>query len=67
MLLRALRITGGIGLLLAGTAMLVLPGPGVVTIVAGLAVLSSEWPFAKRVLTKIEQRFPWLFARATSR
>lgn len=65
MLLRALRITGGIGLLLAGTAMMVLPGPGVVTIVAGLVVLSSEWPAARRLVVKLEQRFPWLASRTS--
>ena len=64
MALRVLRITGGVLLLIAGAAMMVLPGPGVVTMMAGLVALSSEWPFARRMLVKVEERFPWL-ARAS--
>lgn len=35
---------------LAGVAMLVLPGPGIVVILAGLAILASEFVWAERAL-----------------
>jgi hypothetical protein len=37
----------------AGIAMLVLPGPGILTIVAGLAILSQEFDGARRWLDKL--------------
>jgi hypothetical protein len=61
--LRVLRVSGGVALLAIGAALLVLPGPGVVTMMAGLVALSSEWSFARRIVARVEQRFPWL-ARA---
>lgn len=36
--------------LLVGVAMLVLPGPGIVVIVAGLAILATEFMWAKHAL-----------------
>ncbi|WP_081844378.1 PGPGW domain-containing protein [Cellulomonas sp. URHE0023] len=42
---------GGV-LVLAGLAMLVLPGPGIVVILAGLAVLASEFVWARRILDR---------------
>ena len=45
---RALRIASGTGLLIAGILMLALPGPGIITIAAGLAVLSKDIPAAGR-------------------
>jgi len=35
---------------LAGVAMLVLPGPGIVVILAGLAILGTEFVWAERAL-----------------
>ena len=64
MALRIVRVSGGVALLVLGAAMMALPGPGVVTMMAGLVVLSSEWSFAGRIVAKVEQRFPWL-ARTT--
>ncbi len=46
---RIARIAGGSTLLVAGTTMLVLPGPGVLTIAAGLALLSKDVPWAQRL------------------
>lgn len=37
-------------MLLAGLAMIVLPGPGIVVIIAGLAILASEFSWAERLL-----------------
>lgn len=43
----------GLTVMLAGVAMLVLPGPGIVTILAGLAILGTEFPWAKRLVQQI--------------
>ncbi len=40
----------GAALLLLGAAMMVLPGPGILVIVAGLAVLATEYVWAQRML-----------------
>jgi uncharacterized protein (TIGR02611 family) len=45
----AVSIVGGV-LLLAGLVFLVLPGPGFLLILAGLAVLASEYVWAQRAL-----------------
>jgi riboflavin biosynthesis pyrimidine reductase len=50
---RAVVATVGASLLIAGVAMLVLPGPGVVTILAGLTVLATEFHWARRVKRKL--------------
>jgi tellurite resistance protein TerC len=45
----------GATVVLIGAAMLVLPGPGMVTILAGLAILGIEFAFARRWLRRIER------------
>jgi riboflavin biosynthesis pyrimidine reductase len=50
---RAVVATVGASLLIAGVAMLALPGPGVVTILAGLTVLATEFHWARRVKRKL--------------
>ena len=40
----------GLALLLAGLAMMILPGPGILVIIAGLAVLATEYVWAQRAL-----------------
>lgn len=49
----------GLVLLVLGLAMMVLPGPGILFILAGLAVLATEYVWAQRMLnyakTKAEQ------------
>jgi uncharacterized protein (TIGR02611 family) len=42
----------GVVILGAGVAMLVLPGPGILVIVLGLAILASEFAWAERALDK---------------
>lgn len=41
---------GGFAVVLAGAAMLVLPGPGLLVIIAGLAILATEYVWAQRLL-----------------
>jgi uncharacterized protein (TIGR02611 family) len=50
LLQRALWVIGGFTLLLAGLAMLVLPGPALVVIPIALAILSLEFAWAGRAL-----------------
>ena len=40
----------------AGVVMLVTPGPGLVVIIAGLAILSTQFTWAERALGKMKQR-----------
>lgn len=40
----------GVVLLLAGLVMMVLPGPGILLVVAGLAVLATEYVWAQSAL-----------------
>lgn len=41
---------------LMGIAMLVLPGPGIVVILLGLALLATEFIWAKRLLLELRRR-----------
>ncbi len=50
---RAVVATVGASLLIAGVAMLILPGPGIVVILAGLTVLATEFHWARRVKRKL--------------
>ncbi|MEM8905186.1 MAG: PGPGW domain-containing protein [Actinomycetota bacterium] len=57
-LIRLIRMTFGFLVLLAGIAMLALPGPGLVTIGAGLLILSRDVAWADRLLQRIRHRLP---------
>ncbi|GEA86495.1 PGPGW domain-containing protein [Cellulomonas cellasea] len=48
-----LVVVVGSVLLLAGAAMLVLPGPGLLVMFAGVAVLAAEFPWAGRLVVRI--------------
>lgn len=50
-------MTGGLILLIAGVFMLVLPGPGILTILAALAVLAKDIPAAARLKDWIKTKF----------
>ena len=51
---RIARIVSGFALLLAGAAMIVLPGPGWVTIAFGLALLAPDFPWARNALDRLK-------------
>ena len=57
-LLRIGRVLLGSVVLVAGLLMLPLPGPGLLTIAAGLALLASDVPFARRLLVQVRARIP---------
>jgi uncharacterized protein (TIGR02611 family) len=63
----AKRIVFGFTLLALGVAMLVLPGPGWVTIALGLAVLATEYVWARRLLDRIKKTASDVKSRVTSR
>jgi uncharacterized protein (TIGR02611 family) len=46
----------GTAVLIGGLFMLVLPGPGVLTVVAGLAILASEFDWAERWMHRLRDR-----------
>ena len=59
-IVRAVRRGGvfliGMTLLIAGAAMLVLPGPGIAVMLLGLVVLSAEFKWAQRILAWARER-----------
>ena len=58
LLRRLARIVAGFSLVFVGTLLLVLPGPGLLVIAAGLGLLSRDVPFARRWLRIVRSRIP---------
>ncbi len=58
LLFRAGRVGVGTMVTIAGLFLLVLPGPGLVVVAAGLAILAQDVPFARRLLDKVRARIP---------
>jgi len=56
--LRLVRITAGFIAIIAGVAMMVLPGPGIVTIAGGLALLSRDFVWAEKTLRYVRRVAP---------
>lgn len=46
----------GAALIAAGLVMLVVPGPGLLAIIAGLAVLATQYAWARRALDEARRR-----------
>ena len=46
----------GFVVLIGGIIMLALPGPGIITVIAGLAILAQELPWAERLLEYVKKR-----------
>ena len=55
---RLIVIVFGFTLLVIGIAMIVLPGPAFIVIPLGLAILASEFVWARRLLNKIKDKIP---------
>jgi uncharacterized protein (TIGR02611 family) len=49
---RLIVLVVGAVVLLAGVAMLALPGPGILTVIAGLAILAREFTWAEKTLDR---------------
>lgn len=58
LILRILSIIAGTFITILGIIMLVAPGPGLLTIVAGLGILAVDVPFARRLLEIARKRVP---------
>jgi uncharacterized protein (TIGR02611 family) len=62
--IRRIGVTiAGFAVLLAGVAMLVLPGPGILAIVGGLAILATEYAWANKPLDAMRVRLDRLRRR----
>lgn len=53
---RVVKILVGFTVLLVGIVMLITPGPGLVVIAGGLAILAAEFAWARWMLKKLKQR-----------
>lgn len=53
---RVVVIVIGFTILTAGVAMIVLPGPAVVVIPVGLAILATEFIWARKLLDAVKER-----------
>ncbi|RJR14560.1 MAG: hypothetical protein C4581_13820 [Nitrospiraceae bacterium] len=51
---RLIKIVIGFTVLLVGLIMLVTPGPGMAAIVGGLAILATEFVWAKRLMNRFK-------------
>ena len=49
----------GVSVLLVGAAMTVLPGPAILVIPAGLAILATQFAWARLLLRRIKQKLGW--------
>ena len=53
---RLVIVVTGFTILLAGLAMIVLPGPAIIVIPAGLGILATEFIWARNLLSKINNK-----------
>jgi tellurite resistance protein TerC len=51
---KAAVVIAGFAVLLVGFALIVLPGPAIVVIPLGLAILAKELPWARRLLDRLK-------------
>lgn len=51
---RVVKVVIGFTILLFGIALLLLPGPGVITIIVGLAILGTEFVWAKNLIKRFK-------------
>jgi hypothetical protein len=56
---RTFRLAAGWSLLTVGGLLMLLPGPGIPLVVLGLALLSRDVPWARRLRERVARRFPW--------
>jgi hypothetical protein len=64
---RLVKIVTGFTMLTAGALMLFLPGPGLVTMAIGLALLAGEYVWAKRLLARVQAGAAHVKGRVASR
>jgi len=49
----------GVSVLCVGAAMIFLPGPAIVVIPVGLAILATEFAWAKALLDELKEKINW--------
>lgn len=49
----------GVSVLLIGAAMIFLPGPAIIVIPAGLAILATEFGWARILLSRLREKARW--------
>ena len=49
----------GMSVLLIGAAMIFLPGPAIIVIPAGLAILATEFGWARLLLSRLKEKARW--------
>ena len=64
LLRRAVVFVLGISVVIVGIVMIVTPGPAIVVIPAGLAILATEFAWAKWLLHKLKERTDAVINRA---
>ncbi|HEU4480010.1 MAG TPA: PGPGW domain-containing protein [Pyrinomonadaceae bacterium] len=52
----------GVSIVIIGAAMLLLPGPAVIVIPAGLALLATEFAWARRLLRRVKKKINAVYA-----
>ncbi|MBM3888902.1 MAG: hypothetical protein FJ388_07210 [Verrucomicrobia bacterium] len=52
---RVFAVVGGVVLLVAGGIMMLTPGPGVPALIGGLALLATEFVWARRMLDRVKR------------
>ncbi len=53
----------GVSILIVGAAMLLLPGPAIIVIPAGIALLATEFAWARRLLRRVKRKFSDIYPR----
>lgn len=53
----------GVSILIVGTAMLLLPGPAIIVIPAGIALLATEFAWARRLLRRVKKKINDIYPR----
>ncbi|MFP3880694.1 MAG: PGPGW domain-containing protein [Actinomycetota bacterium] len=56
-MIRIVRVGTGLTLVMLGVFLLVLPGPGLLTIAGGLAILAVDFAWARNLLDWMKSRF----------
>jgi len=62
-MVRIARIGAGLGMVLLGILLLALPGPGILTIAGGLAILAVDFEWARNLLDWMKSRFADYFTK----
>jgi len=60
---RLIIIVIGFTVLIGGIAMIVLPGPAILVIPIWLAILATEFIWAKQLLVRVKERIEWMRKR----